>query len=259
MGKSLQFYIGCQKQQAPVLNLPNLAIPVKIRGKQLELILGARTLQWAVPKRVLGVLAGSMGSPSALAQWAASAEWVVAADGGADRLLGAGAVPNAIVGDLDSASDRALACGAEVIGDSDLDRTDCDKLLAHLASRGCEAATILGFEGDRFDHMLASLLSIARSPLSVRVAIYGSLGWVLGPGQSVSVPSVAGRSVSLLPLGGGCVATLAGVRWPLESAELGVAGLWSVSNEALGPVTASVTSGHALLQVEFPESEVPWW
>lgn len=200
-----------------------------------------------------------MGSPSTLARWASSAEWVVAADGGADRLLDAGAVPHAIVGDLDSASGRALACGAEIVGDPDPDRTDCDKLLAHIVARGCGAVTIVGFEGDRFDHMLAALLSMARSPLSVRVAIFGSVGWVLGPGASVRAPAAAGRPVSLLPLGGPCVASLAGVRWPLERASLGVSGLWSVSNEGMGEVAASVESGHALLQVEYGESEVPWW
>ncbi len=161
---------------------------------------------------------------------------------------------------MDSASDRALVCGATVLRDEDPHRSDCDKLLAHLESEGWSAATVVGLEGDRFDHTLASLLSIARSPLSIRVAIYGSLGWVLRGGREVRVPSRAGRTVSLLPLGGSCVASLSGVRWPLEHAELGHGGLWSVSNESLGEeVIARVASGAALLQVEYPDDEVPWW
>jgi uncharacterized membrane-anchored protein len=40
---------------------------------------------------------------------------VVAVDGGADGALEAGLKPDVIFGDMDSASDRALACGAELI------------------------------------------------------------------------------------------------------------------------------------------------
>ncbi|HEX8751859.1 MAG TPA: putative cytokinetic ring protein SteA [Solirubrobacterales bacterium] len=40
---------------------------------------------------------------------------VVAVDGGADGALEAGLKPDVILGDMDSASDRALACGAELI------------------------------------------------------------------------------------------------------------------------------------------------
>ncbi len=40
---------------------------------------------------------------------------IVAVDGGADGVLEAGLKPDMILGDMDSASDRALACGAELI------------------------------------------------------------------------------------------------------------------------------------------------
>ncbi len=40
---------------------------------------------------------------------------MVAVDGGADTLLDAGYRPNMIIGDMDSVSDRALTCGAEVV------------------------------------------------------------------------------------------------------------------------------------------------
>jgi uncharacterized membrane-anchored protein len=40
---------------------------------------------------------------------------MVAVDGGADALLDAGYRPDVIIGDMDSVSDRALTCGAEVV------------------------------------------------------------------------------------------------------------------------------------------------
>jgi len=40
---------------------------------------------------------------------------LIGVDGGADRLLEAGYTPDVIVGDMDSVSDRALTCGAEIV------------------------------------------------------------------------------------------------------------------------------------------------
>jgi uncharacterized membrane-anchored protein len=40
---------------------------------------------------------------------------IVGVDGGADAVLGAGLKPDVILGDMDSATDRALGCGAELI------------------------------------------------------------------------------------------------------------------------------------------------
>jgi uncharacterized membrane-anchored protein len=40
---------------------------------------------------------------------------LIGVDGGADALLAAGMKPDVIVGDMDSVSDRALACGAELV------------------------------------------------------------------------------------------------------------------------------------------------
>jgi len=40
---------------------------------------------------------------------------MVAVDGGADALLDAGYRPDIIIGDMDSVSDRALTCGAEIV------------------------------------------------------------------------------------------------------------------------------------------------
>src|SRR6185437_13734801 len=40
---------------------------------------------------------------------------IVAVDGGADALLEAGLTPDMIVGDMDSAGERALRCGAELL------------------------------------------------------------------------------------------------------------------------------------------------
>ncbi|HVQ58414.1 MAG TPA: putative cytokinetic ring protein SteA [Solirubrobacterales bacterium] len=56
---------------------------------------------------------------------------IVAVDGGADGVLEAGLKPDVILGDMDSASDAALACGAELIVHAYPDgrAPGCDRLL----------------------------------------------------------------------------------------------------------------------------------
>lgn len=46
---------------------------------------------------------------------AASRPILIGVDGGADALLHCGYTPNIIIGDMDSVSDRALCCGAEIV------------------------------------------------------------------------------------------------------------------------------------------------
>ena len=178
-------------------------------------------------ERVLGVLAGRDLAPGAMAAWLAWADRVVAADGGADLCRDAGREPDAIVGDLDSIAD---ATGLR--RDPDQDSSDADKLLALLSRDGVEKATLIGVEGDRLDHVLATLYSCARSGVpNLRLALRTGLGYVLKAPFRGSW-SVSGQ-VSLIPLGR-CRVTLTGVRWPLDDAWLDPLGLVSISNEACG-------------------------
>ena len=173
--------------------------------------------------RVLGVLAGRDLAPGALEAWLAWADRVVAADGGADLCRAAGREPDAVVGDLDSISDAT-----DLTRDEDQDTSDADKLLAFLACERVEAVTLIGVEGDRLDHVLATLFSVARSPLHCSIVLRSGSAQVVGPGVILR-HGTKGR-VSLLPLSPSRV-TLSGVRWPLRSALLDPMGLVSISNE----------------------------
>ena len=78
---------------------------------------------------------------------------LVAADGGADRLLALGMVPDLIVGDLDSLRDRgAFPSTTRILYDPDQDSPDLQKCL-----RVIDAPFFLctGFVGSRYDHSLS--------------------------------------------------------------------------------------------------------
>ena len=206
---------------------------------------------------MLGVLAGADFGPELLARWAASADLLVAADAGADRLRESGFSPDVVVGDMDSVSGEGRAFPA--ISSSDQDTTDADKLLAHVASLGHRMVTLAGVEGDRLDHVLASVSSAVRSELAVRLALRSGIAWVVKPGRTVAVAASEGAPVSLIPVLES-IAFLSGVAWPLERHRLQPGGLVSISNRAIGgEVHASIEEGAALLVIGFEPAQMPFW
>ncbi len=215
----------------------------------------------ATLERVLAVLGGRDASLESLAAWSASAEFVIAADGGADALAAAGARCDLVVGDLDSIGPAGLALAREVVCIDDQETTDCDKLLDEAWRRGVRSLTLIGMEGDRLDHLLASVSSLLRSPMRSRVALRQALAWLVRPGtEAITLNLPEGRTVSAVPLLP-CEGTLlSGVRWPLRDAALAPGAKVSVSNVSLGGlVSCSVASGALLLFTETLEGEAPWW
>lgn len=211
-----------------------------------------------VSERVLGVLAGKDMPPSQLQAWASSATALYAADSASDALIAAGFSPT-IVGDLDSIDPSIDLSKHRVVKDIDPDRTDCDKLLATVTDDGHTEATIIGLEGDLFDHMLASLSSMAASRLNLRIALRRGFGHLLRAGDEKKVPDAFGRRVSLIPLVRSTGVELTGVLWELSDAIIEPGGFLSVSNEGTGEVLASLRTGVAILFIEGPEENNPSW
>jgi thiamine pyrophosphokinase len=216
--------------------------------------------------KVLGVLAGKDMPSDLLRRWAETADVVLAADEGADRLLEIGITPAVVVGDLDSTQVRnrleelAKNGALGIVHDQDERTTDCDKLLEAVLSDGHTGVTLACIEGDQLDHMLATLHSAARSPLRVRAALRNGLGWVLRGGEEVQVRTEKGRRVSFLPLTFCEGAFLSNVEWPLGNSLLDPLGASSISNRATGDcIRAGLSAGAAVLFVEFPETELPLW
>lgn len=204
-------------------------------------------------EKVLGFLNGDLGDDASLSRWLAVADFVIAADGGANRCLRLGRTPDLTIGDFDSFSGSLLDLPhtKPVLEQA---TTDCDKLLAEASARGCPSILLAGVEGSLPDHFLATLMSATRFPGSVQIAFDRGIGWMLKPGDRITAPA-KGR-VSLLPLGEAFV-SLAGVEWPLESADLSSSGLVSISNKGLGEASAEIHSGYAFFFVEY--DDFPQW
>lgn len=83
---------------------------------------------------------------------------IVAADGGADRLLEYEILPDKVIGDLDSISDKtATKLEDWLILNKDIQKTDLEKAVEYAIERGSTKIQIVGWSGGRVDHTIAAL------------------------------------------------------------------------------------------------------
>ena len=157
---------------------------------------------------------------------------IVAADGGADRLVRLGHPPEAVIGDMDSISPAARAALQDRLYPiAEQDSTDFDKCL-----RAIRAPFVLGlgFSGARVDHGLAVLSGLVRAP-DQRCLILGprDVTFLCPPELSLDLP--AGCALSLFPMGR-VSGESTGLRWPIKGLTFAPDGQNGTSNQVTGPV-----------------------
>lgn len=196
--------------------------------------------------KVLAVLGGRSPNVKQLQKWAAEADVIYAADSGADVCLSAGLAP-IVTGDMDSVTQDLS--GLRVVPNPDQNTSDCDKLLQLVHQEIPNAiVAIAGYEGDRFDHMLANLTSFAISPLSIQILLQTGIAYVLRENQTFNNSVAEGKIVSLIPITHSLV-TLKNCQWPLQQEPMQLHQRVSISNVAHKGFTATLHQGTALLIV----------
>jgi thiamine pyrophosphokinase len=168
----------------------------------------------------------------------------VAADSGADTLLGHGVTPEAVIGDFDSMTEatRKALPPDSLHRIAEQDSTDFDKCL-----RNIDAPLVIGvgFTGDRQDHQLACMNTLVRYPDRPCILLGRDEVVFLCP-PALRLNLRKGTRVSLFPLGA-VEGVSDGLRWPINGLNLAPDGMIGTSNEALGPVEITVTSPKMLV------------
>ena len=83
---------------------------------------------------------------------------VLAADAGADRLLKYNIIPDAVIGDLDSISNKTVTKLEEwIVTNKNIQKTDLEKAVDYAFEKGASSIQIVGWSGGRIDHTLAAL------------------------------------------------------------------------------------------------------
>ena len=207
--------------------------------------------------RAVVVLAGDLSLSPAIEQALHSADLLIAADGGADRLREFKRVPDVLVGDLDSITgDTRASLQAENVEllqfPAEKDATDAELAIFEAVRRGATAITILGGRGGRrADHEMANLLLLAHPSLrnvDVRFLTATTEARALGPGKH-NLDLQPGSIVSLVPLSPSVRGvSVTGVRWPLTGRDLTPGSTYTISNEVTDPsVGVEISEGMVLL------------
>jgi thiamine pyrophosphokinase len=158
---------------------------------------------------------------------------LVAADGGADRVLAAGLRPCAVIGDFDSISPAARAAlpADRLHPIAEQETTDFDKAL-----RSIEAPFVLalGFSGARIDHGLAVFNALVRHPARRCIVLGGPDAVFLCP-PGITLRLRVGDRLSLFPMGP-VSGRSAGLRWPVDGIGFAPDGVIGTSNIVSDPV-----------------------
>ncbi|MDA0336882.1 MAG: thiamine diphosphokinase [bacterium] len=188
---------------------------------------------------------------------AAAPDLLLCADGGADTVRRYGAAPDAVVGDLDSASSATLLetpAQRQVRIDADDTGTDLNKVLRHAIALGVTAAVLTGVTGRRTDHTLWNLSLLKRYADRLQLLVVDDYCHIrlLGAGTVTHFHARIGLRLSLSPLDGAAYGvTTAGLRWSLTGENLVPGQRDGISNEVVtSPVSIRVDGpGDLLLMV----------
>jgi len=172
-----------------------------------------------------------------LATLAASAQPLLAADAGADRLARLGLRPAAVIGDLDSISRATRAwLGEEVmVHRPDQDRTDLEKALTYAFNElNIDRMTVLAALGGRTDHEAGNLGLLARFGMGENLVFEGADHRILAIDGRAVLQACPGEAWSFWTYDPSVRVDLEGVRWPVHDHPLDAAGRPSISNQAIG-------------------------
>lgn len=205
-------------------------------------------------KPLNALLIGNGEPPSAglLKKLAAQADFVLAADGGAQKALKAGITPDKIIGDLDSISPALNWPDEKRLYVPRQDNTDLEKALDFLQANHFSAVTITGATGGRWDFSIGNFLS-CYPYLNEMEICFTADGWQIFPLIKSTQKTVRpGARVSLIPLKDCKQVTLKGLQYPLENENLvfGRTGrtLSNCAQESL--IAIQFTEGFLLLYIE---------
>lgn len=212
-----------------------------------------------VPTNLL--VAGGRAPSSQWLQELSCYEAVYCADKGASYALAGGLSPALVVGDCDSTSElvyeQAQSLGARLdVHPPAKNDTDLQLLLKQLPLGNLVAT---GIWGGRFDHLFSNVFSLLafkeQRQCQVVLADHEEMMVLLSAPEGIEISFnelKKVQAISLLPLSAHSSVSIAGVRWPLNEAELTQHRPYAISNELIGNrISFSCHSGQIGLYIHW--------
>lgn len=151
---------------------------------------------------------------------------IVAADGGAEKAVKYGLIPDVIIGDLDSLSTKFIKKhpNIKIIEKPSQELNDLEKSLLYCKEQGALRIIALGITGGRIDHTLNNFSVLAKYCAAFNIKIFNENATIKLVQKELLTFCQPGQTISLIPLG--CVKGIKtqGLKYPLnnETLQLGV-------------------------------------
>ncbi len=186
-------------------------------------------LNYETPMAIVG---GGSVEPALLRDLAARNVVLIAADGGADSLDAAGLTPKAIIGDLDSLTDReGWEKRTQVLHIPEQITTDFQKA---LYTTSAPVTLALGMTGKRLDHTLAALSALHEVATRRRVILVDEVDVALAISGPFAFDAAPKERISVHPFVPIVFERTAGLFYPMNDLLLDPAGRLGTSNEGTG-------------------------
>lgn len=180
----------------------------------------------------MAIVGGGAVDPALLLELAERGVALVGADGGGDAIGDVGLVPVAIIGDLDSLTDRAgWELRTRVIHIPEQITTDFQKA---LYSTQAPVTLALGMTGKRLDHTLAALSAVLQYAPQRRLLLIDEVDVALAATGPVGFEATKRERVSIHPLAPIRFERSTGLYYPMDGLLLEPGGLIGTSNEGTG-------------------------
>ena len=173
---------------------------------------------------------------------------IVCCDGAVAKLLTAGLLPAAVVGDMDSLPPHLQRRFARICHRiSEQETNDLTKAVNFCIAQNLMSVTILGATGEREDHTLGNISLLAEYAQHIEVQCITDYGVFVAVRQSAEFESFAGQQVSIFSLDPSAIISSEGLKYPLRRQRL--SSWWQGTlNEAAGKsFSLHFTDGNLLI------------
>ncbi|WP_392563864.1 thiamine diphosphokinase [Orbus wheelerorum] len=142
-------------------------------------------------------------------------------------------IPHFIIGDLDSLGHQPINKTIEIIHTPDQNKTDFEKSILFLASKGIKVFDIYGASGHASDHFLGNLSVAMQYYMHYDLTFYDNYCYFFFAKSKTVLHQMKGKTISLIPLSKVSNLTITGFKYPLNNTDLQLGGLTSLRNYAI--------------------------
>lgn len=172
---------------------------------------------------------------------------IICADGGANSARKLGIVPDFIIGDLDSISERTLKfykSKSIIIKIKRQNDTDIEKCLKFAIRKNIQNVVMTGVTGDRLDHTICNLGIVLKYFTKINIRIISERSLLTAYKGNVEIKTCPGEIFSLYGINEKTKITSKGLKYSLNRVSLPFGKKESTSNVALSDfVSLKITGG----------------